>query len=58
MTVESLRAAVEPVLLVAQIVATYTKTEKDDKAVRLLQKIIHDDEIAGGICELLSKEGA
>ncbi len=58
MTVEEIRATAGPVLLIAQIVASYTKTPRDDAAVSLLKKIIANDEIMAEVVKLIGKEDA
>lgn len=57
MTLQELREKVNPALMLAAMAASFTKTKKDDEAVALLQRIVNNDEIAGGILELLAKEG-
>jgi hypothetical protein len=57
MTVAELQALVNPALRLAQLGATFTQTKKDDIAVKVLQRIVNDDEIIGGILELLGKSG-
>jgi hypothetical protein len=57
MTVPELQALLGPALRLAQLGAAFTQTSKDDTAVRVLQLIVGNNEILGGILELFEKEG-
>jgi hypothetical protein len=57
MTVEQIRAVLNPALMLATMAASFTKTQKDDQAVALLKKIVTNNEIMDGIVKLFEKEG-
>jgi hypothetical protein len=55
-TKEEIRAALSPALLMAGMLASYTKTPKDDQAVALLRLIVNSDEIMDAALLLLAKQ--
>ena len=53
-SIKEMRAVLVPALVLSR---QHAVTEEDKQAVKMLERIIGDREILGGIAELLAKEG-